>query len=120
MNQEWSDTESSNDENELTQPDRDFPISDNEDDEDDEYDMYDIMQKTLKNTDLDNLLTKKETPSVKNIQTKKIINNNILVNEQITKTYTKRKFNPRLPPPNKYNKTNQNKFNLNLNDFPTL
>ena len=41
MNKDWSDDEDNIDNNvELIQPSRDFPISDEENEEEDEYDMY--------------------------------------------------------------------------------
>ena len=122
MNQNWSDSESSDEENELVQPNRDFPISDEEESEDEiedeEFDTYELAQKTLKNKvdDFFKQEDKKQPININNKPINKIINKEvpILIKE-------KRKFNPRLPPPNKYNKSYDNKkFNFNLNDFPTL
>jgi len=122
MNQNWSDSESSDEENELVQPNRDFPISDEEEIEDEiedeEFDTYELAQKTLKNKvdDFFKQEDKKQPININNKPINKIINKEvpILIKE-------KRKFNPRLPPPNKYNKSYDNKkFNFNLNDFPTL
>ncbi len=126
MNQEWSDTESSEDEDELIQPNRDFPISDDENSdeeyEDEEFDIYELAKKTANKTMTDDLFVKEE----KTIVEKHISNSinkpisNILQKTEQIKPKEKRKFNPRLPPPNKYNKINDNKFKLNLKDFPTL
>ena len=105
MNQDWSEEED-NIEEELIQPDREFPISD-EEEEEDEYDMYELSQLTIK-TDITNDLFNKKNDD------KKIINNNKKENNNNKKMFSelfikknnineKRKFNPRLPPPNKYN-----------------
>ena len=120
MNQNWSDSESNDEENELVQPNRDFPISDEEEVEveDEEFDIYELAQKTLKNKS-DDFFKQEDKKQPLNINNKPIIkcinkDTPILIKE-------KRKFNPRLPPPNKYNKSYDNKkFNFNLNDFPTL
>ncbi len=135
MNQNWSDSESSDEENELIQPNRDFPISseDNnsegenseEEYEDEVFDMYELSRKTINKKMTDDLFITEEKqtinkPHIKNVCQKVESKNEIKV-EQIVKLNGKRTFNPRLPPPNKYNKNhNNNKFNLNLNDFPTL
>ena len=66
MNQDWSDDEDNNEE-ELTQPDRDFPISDEE--EEDDYDMYELSQLTIKKDITNDLFNKKD-------DNKNIINNN--------------------------------------------
>lgn len=116
MNQNWSDSE---EEEELIQPNRDFPISDEEEVEieDEEFDIYELAQKTLKNNKDDFFIKEdKKQPINKPIKDIPIIikTESIVIKE-------KRKFNPRLPPPNKYNKYSDNKnFNFNLNDFPTL
>jgi hypothetical protein len=129
MKQEWSDTESSDEEVELVQPNRDFPISDEdnseEEYEDEEFDMYELAKKTTNNM-TDDFFIKEEAKVIDKLVTSVIpvtpvthITTNKLENQQ-TKQLIKRKFNPRLPPPNKYNKKNDNRFNLNLKDFPTL
>ncbi len=102
MNQDWSDDENNNEE-ELIQPDRDFPISDNEEEED-EYDMYELSQLTIKNNTKDDLFEKKiENKKSININKKKDtklkLNDLFIKKENINE---KRKFNPRLPPPDKY------------------
>jgi hypothetical protein len=108
MNQDWSDDEDNNEE-ELIQPDRDFPISD-EEEEEDEYDMYELSQLTVKNNAIDDLFEKK-------IENKNIIINNTNKKQDVklkfsdlfikkNNTNEKRKFNPRLPPPDKYCKKN--------------
>ncbi len=113
MNQDWSDDEDNNDE-ELVQPDRDFPISDNE--EEDEYDMYELSKLTIKNKTTDDLFSKQDNVNINN---KKIFSDlfskkkdNININKKIfsdlfskkNNINEKRKFNPRLPPPDKYKK----------------
>jgi hypothetical protein len=121
--QDWSDTESSEEENELVQPNRDFPISSEEEEdeeyEDEEFDMYELAKKTANKSMTDDLFVKEEKKIEKPI-IKNICKNIEIKNEVIDKPKEKRKFNPRLPPPNKYNKSIDNKFNLNLNDFPSL
>jgi len=122
MNQEWSDTESSDEEVELVQPNRDFPISDEdnseEEYEDEEFDMYELAKKTTNNM-TDDFFIKEEVKVIDKLVTSVIPV--LPVSPIITnKPLIKRKFNPRLPPPNKYNKKNDNRFNLNLKDFPTL
>ena len=123
--EEWSDDDNSQEEVELSQPNRDFPISDNdEDSEEEEYDMYELSKLTVNNSMADNLFKKEDKPinNINNINKESKVPPKIqlnIKNEQIVKP--KRKFNPRLPPPNKYNKYNNN-FNikLNSNDFPSL
>ncbi len=123
MNQNWSDDESSEDEVELNQPNRDFPISDDEEEEEEEYDMYELTKLTVNKNMTDDLF-KKEEPVFKETsketsKPKLHINNELKIEKNIIKS--KRKFNPRLPPPNKYNKSNNNlNIKLNLNDFPSL
>ena len=123
--QEWSDDESSSEE-ELIQPNRDFPISDDDNDEevDEEYDMYELTKLTLNKKTNDDFFKKpevvlKEQKEHKESKEPKIQSINI-----IDKIKKKRQFNPRLPPPNKYSKNfnfNSNfNFNLNINDFPNL
>ena len=119
--EEWSETESSDEENELVQPNRDFPISSEEENnseeeyEDEEFNMFELAQKTLKNNSDD--FFKKEVEEKKQVKTIiKLVQNDI----KPTEIKKKRCFNPRLPPPNKYNNINNNKFSLNLNEFPKL
>ncbi len=123
MNQEWSDTESSDEEVELVQPNRDFPISDEENSEeeyeDEEFDMYELAKKTANNM-TDDFFVKEEKKVIDKPLQVSFISPKISESKQEYKQLVKRKFNPRLPPPNKYNKINDNKFNLNLKDFPTL
>ena len=126
--EEWSETESSDDENELIQPNRDFPISSDSEAEDGEveyedevFDISELVKKTINKNMADDFFVKEEKKKVKPIKNEPKIE--IKNDQQIEiKTKEKRKFNPRLPPPNKYNKNNanNNKFNFNLNDFPTL
>jgi hypothetical protein len=124
MNQDWSDDEDNISEEELIQPNRDFPISDEEEDEDD-YDMIELAQMTIKKQATYDLFEQKNNDIKNNnekiINNEKVINNkkNInIINKEIKNT--KRTFNPRLPPPNKYNKNNNIQFTLNSKDFPTL
>ncbi len=112
---EWSDDEDENVEAELSQPNRDMPMSSEEEDEED-YDMEEIRNLTLKKqSTMWNDIVKKDT---------KVNINNIKPIVEIKKTivevkkYEKRKFNPRLPPPSK-NRSNNN-FKFNENDFPSL
>ncbi len=131
MKQEWSDTESSDEENELIQPNRDFPISSEEDFEkeldeeleefeDEEFDICDLAKKTVNTNMTDDLFIKEEKKVIDKPINKQVIKPTTQNIETIIKPKGKRKFNPRLPPPNKYNKITDNKFNLNLNDFPAL
>ncbi len=113
---EWSDDEDEDVQAELLQPNRDMPISSEEEEED--YDMEEIRNLTLKKeTTMWNDIVKKET-KVNNIIdiSKPIIEIKKTIFE--VKKYEKRKFNPRLPPPNK-NRSNNN-FKFNENDFPSL
>jgi hypothetical protein len=116
MSNNWSDDENENDnDEELLQPNRDFPISD-EEEEEEEYDMYELSQLTINNQMSYNLKDDKnkkiKKPEYKNENKKHVLN--------IKKNNEKRKFNPRLPPPQKYNKTHNINFKLNSNDFPSL
>jgi hypothetical protein len=113
---EWSDDE--DEAVELSQPNRDMPIS-SEDDEEEEYDMEEIRNLTLKKENtMWNDIVKQDFNSnkIKSTPVKHVpeIKKNIIQE----KKYEKRKFNPRLPPPNK-NRFN-NHFKLNENDFPSL
>ena len=124
MNQEWSDTESSDEEVELVQPNRDFPISDEdnseEEYEDEEFDMYELAKKTTNNM-TDDFFIKEEAKVIdKLVPPVSLVTITPIAHIITNKLLVKRKFNPRLPPPNKYNKKNDNRFNLNLKDFPTL
>ena len=127
MNQEWSDTESSDEDVELVQPNRDFPISDEENSdeeyEDEEFDMYELAKKTTNNI-TDDFFIKEEKKVIDKLVIDKLVTPVAHIaqvkNISTNKPLVKRKFNPRLPPPNKYNKKNDNRFNLNLKDFPTL
>ncbi len=101
--QNWSDDEDDDENNEtdiLNQPNRDFPPSEEEDEEDEDYDMDSIRQLTLsKTTSWSDVITKKEPSKIQNNINYKNIKKNILLPK-----YEKRKFNPRLPPPDKYKK----------------
>ncbi len=121
MNQDWSDDENIQEDEELVQPSRDFPISDNDDEEEEEYDMYELAKLTIKNKTVDEFFEVKE--KIKNPEKNNSKNKNVIKQNEIKKPIEKkgiRKFNPRLPPPDKYNKTNKNSFNFNINDFPSL
>jgi hypothetical protein len=110
---EWSDDEDEVEQAELLQPNRDLPVSSEEEDED--YDMEEIRNLTLKKqTNMWNEIVKQE-PNKSNVIKKPIQVKNVYTEP---KKYEKRKFNPRLPPPNK-NKYNNN-FKFNENDFPSL
>ena len=104
MNQDWSEDEDNNEE-ELIQPDREFPISD-EEEEDDEYNMYELSQLTIKTDNTFDLFNKKDDNN-KIINNKKKENNNKKIFSDLfikkNNINEKRRFNPRLPPPNKYN-----------------
>ncbi len=112
MNQEWSDDEDNNEVEELVQPSRDFPISDNEEEEEEEYDMYELSKMTINKQQDDffninktsnktsNKTVEKNEPKNEPKNTKKM-NLFFITNENKNE---KRKFNPRLPPPKKYNK----------------
>ncbi len=125
MNQEWSDDDNSEEDIELNQPNRDFPISEDEEEieEEEEYDMYELAKLTSKNSMADSLFKKEEKPmkepSIK--ESFKVPHKTILNIKQDQVVKQKRRFNPRLPPPNKYNKSDNNlNIKLNLNDFPSL
>lgn len=130
MNKDWSDDEDNEDNeeienDELIQPSRDFPPNDEDNEEDDEYDynMYELTKLTMNKTSDDLFITnsaknKKEPNDIKeDIQKHKTINS---IWDKGVKKSNIRKFNPRLPPPNKYNKNNKNNFNLDIKDFPSL
>jgi hypothetical protein len=117
MNQDWSDEDNSEEEIELVQPNRDFPISEDEENEEEEYDMYELTQLTINKQTSNDLFNIKEEKPIETIIKKEIKIQNVVKKEI---KYTKRKFNPRLPPPDKYKRKNDNKFVLNLNDFPIL
>ena len=123
MNQNWSDDEDYINDDELTQPNRDFPISD-EEEEEEEYDMYELTQLTINKQNTDDLFKNDKSIEInKNKSGKDNININIKKNNNISvmKINKKRAFNPRLPPPDKYNKNiKNNDFKLNSNDFPKL
>ncbi len=109
MNQEWSDDEDNNEVEELTQPSRDFPISDNDEEEEEEYDMYELSRMTINKHQDDFFETNKTSNKTSNkIAEKNEPKNNkkinlFLINNEINNETKneKRKFNPRLPPPNK-------------------
>jgi hypothetical protein len=93
---DWSDNENEN--LVSTQPSRDMPPSESEDD----TDYMHIISKTIKTNNFDlcekpkpNTITKKENKKQKNI---------IKLNLFTEQTKIERKFNPRLPPPDKYKK----------------
>jgi len=122
---DWSDDEdnNTNEEEELIQPSRDFPPSDDNEEEEDEYDMYELTKLTMNKTSDDlfiNNSVKKETNDNKKEVKKEKTVNSVWNNNKDIKKSNVRKFNPRLPPPNKYNKNNKNNFNLDMKDFPTL
>jgi hypothetical protein len=127
--QQWSDDESSDyeeDGNIMQQPNRDFPPSesegdnDNEDGEDD-YDMEYIRTKTASTESMSwsNALMK-DVPKPQIVKPTVVVVSKNIKQEQAK--YKKREFNPRLPPPEKYNKfkNNTKDFKLNHTDFPTL
>lgn len=126
--QQWSDDDSSDyeEDDNMKQPNRDFPPSESENEDGDgegeeDYDMDYIRNKTCSSSSMnwsDALM--KDVP-------KKIIKpSNIIISKTIKHEkeiiYKKREFNPRLPPPEKYNKLKHNTkdFKLNHTDFPTL
>ena len=127
---DWSDDEDCCEVEELIQPSRDFPISDDNEEEEDEYDMYELAKLTInKNTSDDFFQTKadksdksenKKEVKKENVKIDKKINmNNYVWNKEVKKVET-RKFNPRLPSPDKYNKNNKTFLNFNMKDFPSL
>jgi len=92
----WSDDEN-NRNNFMAQPSRDMPESDSENDEQ----LYNIIMKTSKN----NSFIETKNYEVKKQQKKiKPSNKNILLDLFKNNQNTERKFNPRLPPPDKYKK----------------
>lgn len=91
----WSDDES-NDINKL--PPRDIPKSENES-ENDEYN-YNIVMKTSNNSFID--IKKPEIKKQQKVLKKS--SKNILPDLFVNNQPIERKFNPRLPPPNKYKK----------------
>ncbi len=123
MNKDWSDDED-NEVEELIQPSRDFPISDEENEEEEyDYDMFELTKLTINKTsdDLFNTnLVKNKKEKENNIKKEKVVNSIWNNQNKVVKNTNIRKFNPRLPPPNKYNKNNKNIFNLNMIDFPSL
>jgi hypothetical protein len=128
MNKDWSDDEDNNDIDnnvELVQPSRDFPISDEENEEEDEYDMYELSKLTINKTISDDFFQAKPNIEVKKeikkeVKTEKKTNTSIFIwNKEVKKVET-RKFNPRLPPPEKYNKNNKRFLNFSSKDFPSL
>ena len=64
--EEWSDDDNSEEEIELTQPNRDFPISDEEEneEEEEEYDMYELAKLTANKSMADDLFKKEEKPII--------------------------------------------------------
>ena len=100
MNKDWSDDEDNIDNNvELIQPSRDFPISDEENEEEDEYDMYELTKLTMTNTSDDLFQTKLDKSEKKNkikeVKIDKNINMNTFIwNKEVKKTERKeiRKF----------------------------
>jgi hypothetical protein len=125
--QQWSDDENSDyeeDGNIMQQPNRDFPPSESEgeDEDEEEYDMEYIRTKTCASDSMSwsNAL-------MKDVPKQIIIPKMVVVSKKIQQEqniYKKREFNPRFPPPEKYNKFKNNtkdfKLNLNHTDFPTL
>jgi hypothetical protein len=105
MNKEWSDDEDDNEVEELVQPSRDFPISDNDEEEEEEYDMYELSRMTINKQQDDffqinkisNKISNKPSEKTEPKKNKKI---NIVLIKNENKNQ-KRKFNPRLPPPKK-------------------
>lgn len=132
QNVNWSDDDSSNeDDNVGEQPNRDFPPSDDEEELDDEYDMDEIRQLTIRQSALNQSNTwagmfknEHKEPTKLNILNKNVSRHKIpcsINNIKNLQTYEKRKFNPRLPPPDKYKKHNSStNYKLNQNEFPTL
>jgi hypothetical protein len=114
MNQEWSDDEDNNDVEELVQPSRDFPISDNEEEEEEEdYDMYELSRMTInkKQDDLFQIKTSNNSNKLEKEEHKEKLDNkqkkikiNLFSIKNENKKNKKRQFNPRLPMPKKYNK----------------
>ncbi len=125
--QEWSDDDSSDNEedNIMQQPNRDFPPSEDENEVEDgeneeDYDMDYIRKKTSESNSMSwsNALMKDIPKQL--IKAPLVVVSKVIKQEQ--NIYKKREFNPRLPPPEKYNKlrNNMKDFKLNNTDFPTL
>ncbi len=131
-NQNWSDDEDSQSDDInndfMEQPNRDFPPSDEElEEEDEEYDMDNIIKLTLSKSNTWADMFNKKEPEIKNLKSKSNISANNLANNLANNNiknlpkYEKRKFNPRLPPPDKYNKYGlSNNYKHYNNDFPIL
>jgi hypothetical protein len=131
QNVNWSDDDSSGDDNEYqdstvgSQPNRDFPPSDDENEsEEEEYDMDSIRQKMIDHSTwadmfkTDDMIKTKESknPNILKSKTSSSINN-----IKNLPTYEKRKFNPKLPAPDKYKKNYlSNGYKINKNEFPSL
>ena len=103
---DWSDDEIV--ENDIKQqPSRDLPPSE---DEEDEYNYREILNKNKKNIDITNFdnLHLERTKTIDRTKIKKkeikpcLLQTNMFFNTK--KKDTTRKFNPRLPPPEKYKK----------------
>ncbi len=128
QNVDWSDDDSSNEEDNIgEQPNRDFPPSDNEEDiEEEDYDMDEIRQLTINQSNTWADIFKETSKSnglntnVLNINVSKPKVSSSINNIKNFHTYEKRKFNPRLPPPDKYKKFTSNNYKLNKNEFPIL
>ncbi len=101
---DWSDDEII--ENDIKQqPSRDLPPSDDEE----EYDYREILNKKKKDIDITNFdnLNLERTKTIDRTKIKKKEIKLCLSQTELffdTKKNTKRKFNPRLPPPEKYKK----------------
>ncbi len=108
--EDWSDDENDNDVEELVQPSRDFPISENEEEnEEDDYDMYELSRMTINKHDDDLFQSNKSNKIEKTVKKSidKLPTNNKKKNLFLIKKENinqKRKFSPRLPPPEKYKK----------------
>ncbi len=131
QNVNWSDDDSSS-EDEFSkstlgaQPNRDFPPSDEENEsEDEDYDMDSIRQLTISNskpnTWADMFSNNEKDTKTQNISKPKNSINNIKKFTEHKTTYEKRKFNPRLPAPDKYKKSSlSNNYKINDYEFPIL
>lgn len=94
----WSDDEN-NRNNIMAQPSRDMPESESEHDEQ----LYNIIIKTSKNNSF--IETKDNNNEVKKQQKKIKQSNKKILSDLFKNNQTiERKFNPRLPPPDKYKK----------------
>jgi hypothetical protein len=133
QNTDWSDDDSSSedyDNQDLStigsQPNRDFPPSDDDESGEEDYDMDNIRavmanhskvntwSDIFKNNDV---IDNKKPNNISKPKISNSINNNI----KNLQTYEKRKFNPRLPPPDKYKKYNSSYgYKINNNEFPIL